>query len=798
MKRNKLFGIGAAALMIWGLSSCSNELNGPSAGRTNGVNSPVISPDVVAWSGNQTFTPGVNGSAATRGYFPNQNEYGNNYDVPAPLTEYQKDKVRRYFQTHQNPQGISLNFKDYFVQQVYKGNTNTEGSLSSESYTASNNSKYDSNQMNQLCAGSYSGGKAVPDEIGSFNSGTYNNGQPSDIWNGTENIKDMMMMMTNSSTEFFGYKNSAENGSYYLNQFVIIPGDQIMEWEPTGANVSGMYFVGLDFDLLSEDKVRTGEFVEINGIQYEYMLPEMNYYCADVETVNDSQQIINTFLHPEQFNDQQLNGQYKEGREKVLSLLERGYLPVKNKNEWVIYKKCADGYYSDWIIRITNGQKGVGSGHETEYNPGTTPDPEDNCDLCDHPSHEPGECPECKEGEVCNPKDDPNDNTGNNGQPEGDDTPELHADLVCDWCGHAIVWDEANGRYVHATPTSEQGDGILCGECHSEDTEHVCLHPEYNAEYHKGSNSKYYTKEVEINLSVNDIHELPNGGGQKYDIADLVSKLSIHVRYGHDVEVILPVPENIYCDQDDLYILQTHDEGMFKYGGDKHVVIYDIVEKPAVKDEEGNITENGITHHVELHIDYVSADEDNETALCQGYIKVWTVGITPNLIRYLKKTTGDGINFEIYNYFNRGTQSPYATNYPELKTKDELKYYLEHSIVIFDHNNDNSAKITPDFYINAFNNDRDKANAGEINDADCYVWIVGDERADQNSDEGWWKISEDQYHNIFWNAYQGPHYNGSDYNWIYTNKRVKGSADPTEKPMREEPEFVQLETQGQE
>lgn len=261
--------------------------------------------------------------------------------------------------------------------------------------------------------------------------------------------------------------------------------------------------------------------------------------------------------------------------------------------------------------------------------------------------------------------------------------------------------------------------------------------------------------EVEINLSILDVHSLPNGD-QKYDIADLVSKLSMHVRYPHDIEVILPVPQSIYCDQDDLYILKTHDVGEYVYGGEKNELTYEIA---------------GYT--VKLGIEFVSADNDNLTDTerevldkdgnkiqAGGYIRVYTDGINEDLINFLKQNYGDGINFEVYNYYNRGTQ--YTTDtYPEI-TYECLQYnFLSHSFVNFDYN-ETGEKVLPDYYINAFN---------EINSlpvkGDCYTWIIGDEHANNGVYVENWSENRGQKAS-FANPYQGFHYNGSKYNWIYT------------------------------
>lgn len=292
-----------------------------------------------------------------------------------------------------------------------------------------------------------------------------------------------------------------------------------------------------------------------------------------------------------------------------------------------------------------------------------------------------------------------------------------------------------------------------------------------------GSAGNKTVNEVEINLALLDVHVLPNGS-QKYDIADLVSKLSIHVRYPKDVEVILPVPEKFYCNQDDLYILKDHyytgGQPNWEYGGET-VTYQNFVGQ----------------HNVSLTVEYVSAANDELTGRHEGYIRVYTQGINEDVIKYCRENFGDGINFEVFNYYNRGTM--YTTgSYAQITYEDLQWQYLNRSLVNFDWRVTNyPTKTYPDFYINAFNQ-----IDGEYNPGDCYVWIMGDHHAKYNSSiyEGgkydgtimhWSSESQDLNvrpdveKNYYWNAYQGVHYNASPYNWIYTNRSVVGSVNPS-------------------
>ena len=73
--------------------------------------------------------------AVTRAHNKNSNMWASQgWIIPDPLTPEQKDKVRRYFQQNKEPDGVSLNYSNFFVQQVYEGHSNITGSQSAEIY----------------------------------------------------------------------------------------------------------------------------------------------------------------------------------------------------------------------------------------------------------------------------------------------------------------------------------------------------------------------------------------------------------------------------------------------------------------------------------------------------------------------------------------------------------------------------------------------------------------------------------------------------------------------------------------
>lgn len=235
---------------------------------------------------------------------------GEGWNVPEVLTDAQKDIVRQYFQQNKNPEGIAINYTDFFVQDVYKGGTNLDGALTTEKYKEANGSEIvGSQKMDKLTAGS---GK---DHIGNYNNAHCS--ENNQVWDGTlsnandpnsKNVHtDKIMLMVNSKTDCFGY-HCSENNVQYNDRYVIISGDVIMSWARTnnkelnGADVSGMYFVGFDFEMLPTENNK----VNLN---------------------------------------QWLGKEVDKGTE--------GAIEVNGK--WYI-AGGADGYYSDWIVRVKPGK----------------------------------------------------------------------------------------------------------------------------------------------------------------------------------------------------------------------------------------------------------------------------------------------------------------------------------------------------------------------------------------------------------------------------------------------------------
>lgn len=154
----------------------------------------------------------------TRVAVPNSNQWsGYPYylDVPKPLRKEQINVVTTWFKTHRNPSGITVNWTDYFVQQV-------------------SSTKY-GRHMNEL----YDNGTKGNNHINNFNSG---DGASINVDN---KYNDKIMYMQGQSTVSFSYHESVSDKIWY-DHFVIIPGEEI---DPRNAHgLWGMYFVGFDYE----------------------------------------------------------------------------------------------------------------------------------------------------------------------------------------------------------------------------------------------------------------------------------------------------------------------------------------------------------------------------------------------------------------------------------------------------------------------------------------------------------------------------------------------------------------------
>ena len=327
--------------------------------------------------------------ALTRAENANANEWADpdkaygGWVVPDPLTEGQKLRVKLYFQSHPNLTYEDPHLNNFFVQQVYKGNTDP-GSNSTEVVVAASGAKYDSDNMNLMTVGqanvhinNFNAGDAtmrddVLDNGGNANDGPFHSDQ-------------IMLMVNINDTSCFGYHETG-GSKHHNDKAALVSAAVIDAWAAENGNPGdpvvdkwNRSFLGFDLELLNSEDVQTGNVVkyndgpesynyamvngniiEINGnseIQYNgksihYVTTETNMYSSsETKTISDGD------IQAEY----RVNGQYMGkyfNLDKIYELLADGYVPVQDKNlrEWVKIVG-SDGYYSDWIVTLCEAQR---------------------------------------------------------------------------------------------------------------------------------------------------------------------------------------------------------------------------------------------------------------------------------------------------------------------------------------------------------------------------------------------------------------------------------------------------------
>lgn len=269
MKKYLMTGIAAVALCA-AFTSCSHEEGFSTLEEAKTAQYEAAFIEAFGKpAANQDWGFGI--TSRTRTADTNGNEWGYTYkNVPDPLTADQLRVVREWFQANENPQGVSIDYSDFFVQHVYVGGTNV-GSNSTEHYTCANGDDIvGGEKMNKLVCGPVlqSNGSMGPDHINNGNASNisvnYNvtdgrhykdgwvresgeNEQPTlEDYHNMKQHSDQIQHMVNSSTKYFGYENSLQNSNLYNDRFVIIPGTEI---DPSNTyGLHGKYFVGFDYD----------------------------------------------------------------------------------------------------------------------------------------------------------------------------------------------------------------------------------------------------------------------------------------------------------------------------------------------------------------------------------------------------------------------------------------------------------------------------------------------------------------------------------------------------------------------
>lgn len=188
----------------------------------------------------QTITFDSEGKyAGMRAANTNSNEWGMYMYVPTEMTEAQKAKVKKYFDEVKQPQGIAVNWSDFFVHQV----SQTEKGKTMDYLYCGEKDYANKDHVNNFNGGSSTQSKNVGVE-------------PVDQNNARQvNYTDGIMYMYDSGTEFFAFHNSYDD-TYYEDNYVMVSGEMIDAAYPEDPSVAGMFFVGFDYE---HDKTKMNE-----------------------------------------------------------------------------------------------------------------------------------------------------------------------------------------------------------------------------------------------------------------------------------------------------------------------------------------------------------------------------------------------------------------------------------------------------------------------------------------------------------------------------------------------------------
>ena len=297
-------------------------------------------------------------------------EYGG-LKVPPPLTDAQIAVVKKYFQTHDKLGYEDPQWSNYFIQQVYKGHTDVpEGCATPEAYkSADNNDIIASDHMDHLVA--IDEENNIFDHINNFNHGDCSTNDNVLDNGGNANDgpfhSDKIMYMKNSTTKSFGYYNS--DASLYHNNYTGLVSFQTII-DDLGAEANCLNdgwnrsFMGFDFEQMVGENLYAREldyqveggwnaekwgpegfpegdykWFEWKGVKYHQLKSNMNMYAGTLFTCDDT---------------------YLQNETNVDNLLADGYLPVDGgaNKKWVKVGGTADGYFSDWIVTLTEAKTG--------------------------------------------------------------------------------------------------------------------------------------------------------------------------------------------------------------------------------------------------------------------------------------------------------------------------------------------------------------------------------------------------------------------------------------------------------
>lgn len=346
-------------------------------------------------------------AASTTG--DNPKEFGG-WLVPAPLTEGQIARVKAYFQSNPNLTYVDPHWRHFFIQQVYKGGDDPKEGGSPENIISAGNKTTDSNSMTELFVGpdkneSYKINNFAQGDAKSYPN-VLNNGQ--DVNSGDHYSDKILLMVNVDNTSTFTYFNTTTS-SAVNNKCALVAASVIDEWAERQSPVPGSpvvdqwerSFLGFDLALMEGNQVyakdwQTGEaqiasyqncaespnyawdgekVIDIsgdktirksNGDAIGYIFEHKDWYVA-ADQINMSQtsqgytpETANTCTTP-------VIKEFTYNGTKYQSVVNLRYLQYLADNDWVPTNQYgltnwvkvgkSDGYFSDWIVTLTRGDR---------------------------------------------------------------------------------------------------------------------------------------------------------------------------------------------------------------------------------------------------------------------------------------------------------------------------------------------------------------------------------------------------------------------------------------------------------
>lgn len=244
----------------------------------------------------------------TRAVDANANEWGDNYyNVPAPLTSQQIKVVTDWFTANKNPEGVAIDYTDFFAQQV----SSTSYGTGMDYLTCGEGSQEEHiNNFNKGDEGTYDkvfDGKLTKETIGQ----DYNDRKKAVYY------EDKIEHMVSSSTSRFGYWCSSDSRMYY--DYVIIPGEQI------SPIVAGRYFVAFDYQQVKDDGT---EIVNKDGYFNDWIIS----ITPGIKKLSHARVIAEDLSASEKgdfdFNDVVFDVYFESGSTTITVLAAGGTLPL--------------------------------------------------------------------------------------------------------------------------------------------------------------------------------------------------------------------------------------------------------------------------------------------------------------------------------------------------------------------------------------------------------------------------------------------------------------------------------------